>query len=69
MSVSNPIHRRLVLAAGFAATAIIAACSDSPTQPSAATRIARSPVAIEGDTTQCEFGWVVVAGRYECKLQ
>jgi len=66
MSVSASKQRSLVLAIGIMATAAIAACDSSPTQPSQLSRLQLQPRAIEGDTLQCAYGWVVVAGRYVC---
>ena len=66
MSVYYPTRRGLVLALGLAAAATIAACDRSPTQPNSLTPIKGRPLSIEGDTLSCEYGWVVMNGRYVC---
>ena len=60
-------HRHLVLALGLATAATIAACDQSPTQPTALSRVNGKTLAIEGDTLQCAYGWVVANGAYVCK--
>lgn len=67
MSVSGLKHRRFVLALGFVAAATIAACDTSPTAPNGSlTRVGGKSLAIEGDTLQCAYGWVVISGHYVC---
>lgn len=67
MSVSRPNQRRLALALGLIAVATIAACDSHPTQPAGSlTRLPRQLRAIDGDTTQCAYGWIVINGVYVC---
>lgn len=55
------------LALAFIATAVVAACDSSTTAPEArAKRVVTVASTIEGDTTNCMYGWTVVQGRYEC---
>jgi phenylalanyl-tRNA synthetase alpha subunit len=43
------------------------ACADATTTPQPhGARAARDTTVIQGDTTLCRTGWVVVSGRYVC---
>jgi hypothetical protein len=68
MSVVQSLQpRRLLLAAGVLFVAAIAACDRSPTAPgSALSKSTARAYTIEGDTTSCRNGWIVVQGRYQC---
>jgi hypothetical protein len=63
-------RRVLQLGTAAAIATLIAACSSDVTAPNRASVgvTQRSAVHddIQGDTTLCRSGWVVVAGRYVC---
>ncbi len=68
MSVLRPRLARLALAAVF--TSAVAACDQSPTEPtSALARVQPRSFSIEGDTLLCRNGWTVLNGRYECNAE
>ena len=54
-----------LLALALLASAI-AACDASTTAPAELRRVPTKPAAIEGDTTACQRGWVVITGAYVC---
>lgn len=59
--------RRLAgLAFFLAATAAVAACDAGVTAPAPVAPAHAPPAAIEGDTTRCLRGWVVIVGHYVC---
>ena len=60
-------HRPFALALGLATAATIAACDQSPTQPTTLSRANGKTLAIEGDTIQCAYGWLIINGAYVCK--
>lgn len=65
MSVLRPRLARLAFAAAFASA--VAACDQSPTEPtSALSRVQPRSFSIDGDTLACRSGWTVQNGRYVC---
>lgn len=58
--------RRVPLTLALLLTAALAACDTRATAPTELRRAAATPAAIEGDTTQCLRGWVIVHGVYVC---
>lgn len=59
-------RRRSALGLFLLGTAIVAACDATPTQPEPDLARVQHKAAIEGDTTACTRGWVVIAGWYVC---
>ena len=64
-NVSQSSQRRIVLVLALLASAI-AACDSRATAPAEIRRAPTTPAAIEGDTTNCQRGWVIVTGAYVC---
>jgi hypothetical protein len=65
MSLAGSKRHLFVLALAAVAAATIAACDNNITQPDL--RVAPTPrSSIDGDTSQCTRGWVVVQGHFEC---
>ena len=70
MYVRTRVQTAVKLAVMIASVMTIAACDRAATEPDAA-RAKRAMGAarhddIEGDTTGCKNGWVVVTGHYVC---
>ena len=62
-----PPQRRVILALALLASAIVA-CDRGATAPADIRPAPFKPAAtIEGDTTSCLRGWVIIAGAYSCK--
>lgn len=59
-------HRRAVLAFFLLAAAAVVACDARVTGPVPVAPAQVPPAAIEGDTTGCLRGWVIIAGHYVC---
>ena len=64
--IVNRQRRRAALASFLLAAATVAACDASVTAPAPVSPAGIRPAAIEGDTTRCLRGWVVINGWYVC---
>lgn len=64
MFANRPAHRAVLTFLLAAAT--IAACDASVTAPAPLSPARIHLAAIEGDTTRCQRGWVVINGWYVC---
>jgi len=64
--------RRLVLLCGVVSIATIGACADSPTDPRSHEARQTAPRVLHDEDpgappiTNCDGGWTVVNGRWEC---
>jgi hypothetical protein len=65
MSVTGPKRHRFILALALVSTAAIAAC-DTPTEPRGVNRIKPQTARLEGDSTLCTHGFIVVQGVIVC---
>ena len=66
MSIDRPWRPAFRLTLACVATAVIAACAEAPTEPTAPISSARVTLQANQDSTQCRHGWQLINGRYVC---